>query len=638
MNHSVRVGCPSMSIVCLPVTTTTRAELSMNTATAASAGADRGQTRRTRAPGRSTAGSPRSRNQRSAARRCATSVMEGPPIRRLGELNYAHDAERAGHQQPNRRATPGAEGGHELGRGRVAVLLLGWHGRRLLRDVPYSWAMQRIIGTEVEYGISSPSDPTANPILTSTQAVLAYAAAAGIQRAKRTRWDYEVESPLRDARGFDLSRSAGPPPVVDADEVGAANMILTNGARLYVDHAHPEYSAPECTDPVDAVIWDKAGERVMEAAARHVASVPGAAKLQLYKNNVDGKGASYGSHENYLMSRQTPFSAVIAGLTPHLVSRQVITGSGRVGIGPSGDEPGFQLSQRADYIEVEVGLETTLKRGIINTRDEPHADADKYRRLHVIIGDANLAETSTYLKLGATALVLDLIEEGMDLTDLALARPVHAVHVISRDPTLRATVALADGRELTGLALQRIYLDRVAKLVDSRDPDPRAADIVQTWANVLDLLERDPMECADVLDWPAKLRLLEGFRNRENLSWSAPRLHLVDLQYSDVRLDKGLYNRLVARGSMKRLVTEQQVIDAVDNPPTDTRAYFRGECLRRFGADIAAASWDSVIFDLGGDSLVRIPTLEPLRGSKAHVGALLDSVDTAVELVEQLTT
>ncbi len=166
--------------------------------------------------------------------------------------------------------------------------------------------MQRIIGTEVEYGISSPSDPTANPILTSTQAVLAYAAAAGIQRAKRTRWDYEVESPLRDARGFDLSRSAGPPPVVDADEVGAANMILTNGARLYVDHAHPEYSAPECTDPLDAVIWDKAGERVMEAAARHVASVPGAAKLQLYKNNIDNKGASYGSHENYLMSRQTP--------------------------------------------------------------------------------------------------------------------------------------------------------------------------------------------------------------------------------------------------------------------------------------------------------------------------------------------
>ncbi|MDZ7913488.1 MAG: depupylase/deamidase Dop [Rhodococcus sp. (in: high G+C Gram-positive bacteria)] len=498
--------------------------------------------------------------------------------------------------------------------------------------------MQRIIGVEVEYGISSPSEPSANPILTSTQAVLAYAAAAGVPRAKRTRWDYEVESPLRDARGFDLGRMSGPAPVIDADEIGAANMILTNGARLYVDHAHPEYSAPEVADPLDAVIWDKAGERVMEAAARHASSVPGAPRLQLYKNNVDGKGASYGTHENYLCSRDTPFASIVTGLTPFFASRQVICGSGRVGLGQSGDEAGFQLSQRSDYIEVEVGLETTLKRGIINTRDEPHADADKYRRLHVIIGDANLAEMSTYLKVGTTALVLDLIEAGVDLTDLQLARPVTAVHHISHDPTLRKTVAMADGRELTGLALQRIYLERVSKFLDREaDRDPRADDIVAKWAMVLDLLERDPMECANILDWPAKLRLLEGFRNREGLAWSAPRLHLVDLQYSDVRLDKGLYNRLVARGSMERLVTEQQVLDAVTNPPTDTRAYFRGECLRRFGADIAAASWDSVIFDLGGESLIRIPTLEPLRGTKAHVGALLDSVDSAAELVDQLT-
>ncbi|UGT62951.1 depupylase/deamidase Dop [Nocardia asteroides] len=499
--------------------------------------------------------------------------------------------------------------------------------------------MQRIIGIEVEYGISTPTEPSANPILTSTQAVLAYAAAAGVPRAKRTRWDYEVESPLRDARGFDLSRMSGPAPVIDADEVGAANMILTNGARLYVDHAHPEFSAPEVVDPLDAVIWDKAGERVMEAAARHASSVPGAPRLQLYKNNVDGKGASYGTHENYLMNRATPFNQIIVGLTPFFVSRQVITGSGRVGIGQSGDHAGFQLSQRSDYIEVEVGLETTLKRGIINTRDEPHADADKYRRLHVIIGDANLAEMSTYLKVGTTALVLDLIESGADLSDLQLARPVTAVHTISHDPTLRATVALQDGRELTGLALQRIYLDRVSAFVEhTGDDDPRVRDIIENWAMVLDLLERDPMECANLLDWPAKLRLLEGMRSREGLGWAAPKLHLMDLQYSDVRLDKGLYNRLVARGSMKRLVTEQQVLAAMTEPPTDTRAYFRGECLRRFGADIAAASWDSVIFDLGGDSLVRIPTLEPRRGTKAHVGKLLDGVETAADLVEQLTT
>src|SRR6186713_2097877 len=456
--------------------------------------------------------------------------------------------------------------------------------------------MQRIIGTEVEYGISSPSDPTANPILTSTQAVLAYAAAAGLQRAKRTRWDYEVESPLRDARGFDLSRASGPPPVVDADEVGAANMILTNGARLYVDHAHPEYSAPECTDPLDAVIWDKAGERVMEAAARHVASVPGAAKLQLYKNNVDGKGASYGSHENYLMSRQTPFSAVIAGLTPFLVSRQVITGSGRVGIGPSGDEPGFQLSQRSDYIEVEVGLETTLKRGIINTRDEPHADADKYRRLHVIIGDANLSEYSTLLKVGTTALVLDMIEKGVRFDELRLAEPVRSVHRISHDPTLATTVELTDGRKVTGLDLQRAYFEKAAKHVENTvgaDVDADTAEVLALWGEILDDLTRDPMSCADRLDWPAKLRLLEGYRERDGLTWDAPRLQLVDLQYTDVRMGKGLYNRLVARGSLKRLVDEDAVLAAMTTPPTDTRAYFRGRCLERYPTQVAAASWDS---------------------------------------------
>ncbi|HEY5858321.1 MAG TPA: depupylase/deamidase Dop [Aldersonia sp.] len=499
--------------------------------------------------------------------------------------------------------------------------------------------MQRIIGIEVEYGISSPTDASANPILTSTQAVLAYAAAEGVPRARRTRWDYEVESPLRDARGFDLGRLSGPAPVIDADEVGAANMILTNGARLYVDHAHPEYSAPEVTDPLDAVIWDKAGERVMEAAARHARSVPGTPPLQLYKNNVDGKGASYGTHENYLMSRDTPFNSIIVGLSPFFASRQVITGSGRVGIGQSGDTAGFQLSQRSDYIEVEVGLETTLKRGIINTRDEPHADADKYRRLHVIIGDANLAEWSTYLKVGTTALVLDLIEAGVDLSDLQLARPVTAVHQISHDTSLRAVVALADGREMTGLAIQREYHERVVKHLDNiGSDDARASDIVEKWAHVLDLLERDPLDCATLLDWPAKLRLFEGYRTRESLGWAAPKLHMLDLQYSDVRLDKGIYNRLVARGSMERLVNEQDVLDAMTTPPPNTRAYFRGECLRRFGADIAAASWDSVIFDLGGDSLVRIPTLEPLRGTKAHVGKLLDSAHTARELVDQLTT
>jgi proteasome accessory factor A len=500
---------------------------------------------------------------------------------------------------------------------------------------------RRIMGTEVEYGISVPGDPTANPVITSTQVVLAYAAAADIPRSRRARWDYEVESPLRDARGFDLSApTMHNPAESELDDLGAANVILTNGARLYVDHAHPEFSTPEVTTPRDVVIWDKAGERVMEEAAERAATVPGAPRIQLYKNNVDGKGASYGSHENYLMSRQTTFPSIVAGLVPFFVTRQVICGAGRVGLGATGDEAGYQIAQRSDYIEVEVGLETTLKRGIINTRDEPHADADKYRRLHVIIGDANMSEYSTLLKTGTTALVLDMIESGVRFDELRLAEPVRSVHRISHDPSLKTLVELTDGRKLTALDVQRAYFEKARKHVENTmgaDVDEATAEVLTLWGEVLDDLARDPMSTADRLDWTAKLRLLEGYRERDGLNWNSGRLALVDLQYSDVRLAKGLYNRLVTRGSLKRLVSEDDVVAAMHRPPDDTRAYFRGRCLERYPSEVAAASWDSVIFDLGRESLVRIPTLEPLRGTRRHVGELLDRSRTAEELVEELT-
>jgi Pup amidohydrolase len=500
---------------------------------------------------------------------------------------------------------------------------------------------RRIMGTEVEYGISVPGDPTANPVITSTQVVLAYAAAADIPRSRRARWDYEVESPLRDARGFDLSApTMHNPNESELDDLGAANVILTNGARLYVDHAHPEFSTPEVTTPRDVVIWDKAGERVMEEAAMRSATVPGAPRIQLYKNNVDGKGASYGSHENYLMNRSTTFPSIVAGLTPFFVTRQVVCGAGRVGLGATGDEAGYQLSQRSDYIEVEVGLETTLKRGIINTRDEPHADADKYRRLHVIIGDANMSEYSTLLKVGTTALVLDMIEAGVRFDEMRLAEPVRSVHRISHDPGLKTLVELSDGRKMTALDVQRAYFEKAQKHVENTlgaDVDDATTEVLTLWGEVLDDLARDPMSTADRLDWTAKLRLLEGYRERDGLAWNSGRLALVDLQYTDVRMGKGLYNRLVARGSMKRLVAEEDVVAAMRTPPEDTRAYFRGRCLELYPAAVAAASWDSVIFDLGRESLVRIPTLEPLRGTRRHVGELLERSRTAEELVEALT-
>ncbi|MGW0433493.1 depupylase/deamidase Dop [Micromonospora sp. NPDC003197] len=502
-------------------------------------------------------------------------------------------------------------------------------------------SVRRIMGTELEYGISVPGQPGANPMVTSSQVVNAYGARPELTRGGRARWDYEEESPLRDARGFTYSGAAYDPAEALADEdLGLANVILTNGARLYVDHAHPEYSTPEVTNPLDVVRWDKAGERVMAEAARRAATIPGTHPIHLYKNNTDNKGASYGAHENYLMRRQTPFADIVAYLTPFFVTRQVVCGAGRVGLGQDGSQPGFQISQRADFFEVEVGLETTLKRPIINTRDEPHADADKYRRLHVIIGDANLSEVSTYLKVGTTALVLSMIEEKVLTPEFAIADPVSELRAVSHDPSLTHLIRLRDGRRLTALDLQWAYLERARAFVEDRygsDVDDMTADVLDRWESALDRLGRDIMLCAGELDWVAKLRLLEGYREREQLGWASHKLQLVDLQYSDVRPEKGLYHRLVARGSMATLLSDEAVRTAMVEPPEDTRAYFRGRCLAQYASEVVAASWDSVIFDVGRESLVRVPMMEPERGTRKHVGALFDRCASAKDLLETLT-
>ncbi len=497
------------------------------------------------------------------------------------------------------------------------------------------------MGTEVEYGVAVPGQPGANAMLLSSQVVNSYAAAKLRPTTQRTRprWDFEEESPLRDARGFDLTPA--PPPVTEAeDDAALANVILTNGARLYVDHAHPEYSAPETTTPLDAVRWDRAGELVMAEAARLIAAVPGQQQVNLYKNNTDNKGVSYGSHENFLIARSTPFANIVRHLTPFFVSRQVVCGQGRVGLGQDGSAAGFQISQRADFFEVEVGLETTLKRPIINTRDEPHADSERYRRLHVIIGDANLSEISTYLKLGTTSLVLAMIEDQFLSGDLSVSDPVRTLHEVSHDPSLRHLLRLSDGRRMTAVQLQMEYLEQARKYVENRygnDADAQTRDVLERWESVLTRLEDDPMRCAQELDWVAKLRVLEAYRSRDGLDWSAPTLALVDLQYSDVRPDKGLFHRLVRRGAMQSLLDPADIAAAVYDPPEDTRAYFRGECVRRYPTAVAAASWDSVVFDIGRDSLVRIPMMEPLRGSRAHVGDLLDRCPDAASLVDAVT-
>ncbi|MFM8240738.1 MAG: depupylase/deamidase Dop [Actinomycetota bacterium] len=500
-------------------------------------------------------------------------------------------------------------------------------------------SVHRVMGIETEFGISVPGHPHVNAMATSSAVVTSYSGIAVGDRRGRTRWDFDEESPLRDARGFDMSRAEADPSQLTDEELGLANLILTNGARLYVDHAHPEYSTPEVTNPRDAVLWDRAGQEIMVEAAA-AATREGPFTIQLYKNNTDNKGASYGCHENYLMRRATPFSDIVRDLTPFFVTRQVFTGAGRVGIGQDGRGSGFQLSQRADFFEVEVGLETTLKRPIINTRDEPHADPERYRRLHVIVGDANLGEAATYLKMGSTALVLSLIEESALDEDLVLVDPVREIHAVSHDPTLTHRLRLRDGRQLTALEIQRIYLSRAQALAGKQAVagiDEQTSDVLQRWATVLDDLERDPRTAADRVDWVAKLALLDGYRRRDDLDWDAARLQLVDLQYSDIRPDRGLALRLEASGRLERITSPEEVTRAMERPPDDTRAYFRGECLRRYGEAVAAASWDSVIFDIPGhDALQRVPTLEPVRGTRDHVGHLLDAAPSAADLLESL--
>lgn len=538
--------------------------------------------------------------------------------------------------------------------------MIGTGGRRTaagssLPAVGEGISVHRVMGTETEYGIIAPALPSANPTLLSSQVVNAYAATLreGLGNLAGTRWDYTDETPLTDARGFRMDReSAHPsqltdePPELSAEQIALErgeptetavlmNLVLNNGARLYVDHAHPEYSSPEVTNPLDAVLWDRAGDHVAVTAMQRISAMPGFSPVILYKNNTDNKSVSYGSHENYLVPRRVPFSKLAEALIPFFVSRQVICGAGRVGLGPLNQESGFQISQRADFFENEIGLETTVRRPIINTRDEPHAVAEKYRRLHVIIGDANLNEVSNYLKVGTTALVLSLIERGVAPVPV-LEDPVGALHAISHDPSLRTTVRLTDGRSVTGLDLQDLYCDAVLAALPA-DADEQTRDVVDRWQALLATLRRDPSDAARQVDWIAKLKVLDAYRARDRLAWTDPRLALIDLQYADLRPEKGIYQRLARRGDVDLLVPPAEVSRAAVQPPRDTRAYFRGRCIAEYPAEVVGASWDSLIFELAGERrLQRVQTREPLRGTAALTEELFDVAAGAEDFLARL--
>ncbi|MGH2760428.1 MAG: depupylase/deamidase Dop [Actinomycetota bacterium] len=498
-------------------------------------------------------------------------------------------------------------------------------------------ALKKIMGTETEYGVTVSGPGDVSPVLVASMLVGQY----GQAELRRVKWDFQEENPLRDARGFEAARNREA-----AEEEGAlVNLVLTNGARYYVDHAHPEFSTPETTNPRDCVLWDKAGELILAASIQRTRDVlPPGARIHVYKNNSDGKGNSYGTHENYLVDRAVPFARLAASLLPFFATRQLFCGAGKVGCEESGVEGvDFQLSQRADFIEAEVGLETTLKRPIVNTRDEPHADPERFRRLHVICGDANLCEVASFLKVGTAALMLLLIEDDvLDPEIFALASAVEAYKTVSRDHSLQATVELASGRHVTALDLQWEYLDAVKGYLKTGRADEAVEgaewpdEVVARWEYVLSGLEADPRSLARELDWVAKLELLEAYRERHGLGWTSPKLRLIDLQYHDVDPERGLYLKLEQGGRVERIVGADEAERAMISPPRDTRAYFRGSCLARYATSLVAASWDALIFDLDGQTLKRVPMLDPVRGTAAHTEALLAAHADPAALVAAL--
>ena len=495
-------------------------------------------------------------------------------------------------------------------------------------------AIHKVCGIETEYGIVVSGAPDANPIQASSTLVNAFVNTLGRAPSSKVSWDFEDEMPGNDARGYAVG-GAMPPEV----ETHLVNAVLTNGARFYVDHAHPEFSSPECYDARSATLFDRAGERVMlaaMAAAKHV--LPPGQEIVVYKNNSDGKGNSYGTHENYLMDRTVPFARVIAHIMPFFVTRQIFCGAGKVGAEVSGaDDVTFQVSQRADFFEEEVGLETTLKRPIINTRDEPHADSQRYRRLHVIVGDANMSEVATFLKVGTTSIVLSMIEDGIfERTSFALAQPVPAIRQVSYDTSLSRSIEMLDGRRVTALDLQWRYLEMARDYAASHGlasvGEEVGKEVLERWETVLTGLETDLWSQAPVVDWIAKLRLIEGYRDRHGLQWNDARLRAIDLQYHDIRPQKSL----AARAGLERILVDDDIELAVTEPPRDTRAYFRGKCLQLFAPYVAAANWDSIVFDLGSDPLRRVPMMEPLRGTADMVDSLLEGCSTPAELLARL--
>jgi len=409
----------------------------------------------------------------------------------------------------------------------------------------------------------------------------------------------------------------------------SSNVFLENGARLYLDvGSHPEYATPECDSLLDVVRHDKAGERILEgllrSAEQRLEEEGIRGQIYLFKNNTDSAGNSYGCHENYLVGRQGDFQRIIDTLIPFFVTRQIFAGAGKLLQTARGTV--FCLAQRAEHIWEGISSATTRSRPIINTRDEPHADAERYRRLHVIAGDSNMSEYLTYTKVGTTAALLQMLEDDVVFRDLTLENPIRAIREISHDVTCRRRVRLANGRELSALDVQWEYLERAMRYARTSGFPPEVEQAVLMWEYLLTGLEKDPLTLHREVDWVAKYRLIEQYRAKHDLGLSSPRLSLLDLAYHDVSRDRGLYYLLQRRAEVERIVTDEAIATAMVEPPATTRAKLRGDFIKAAKARKRDFTVDWVHLKLNDQAQRTVLCKDPFKAVDDRVEKLIASL------------
>lgn len=414
----------------------------------------------------------------------------------------------------------------------------------------------------------------------------------------------------------------------------SSNVFLRNGARLYLDvGSHPEYATPECDDVVETVIHDKAGERILEGlvvdAQQRLLEEGITGEIYLFKNNTDSAGNSYGCHENFLIGRQGDFGRLADALVPFLVSRQILCGAGKVLATPRGAV--YNVSQRADHIWEGVSSATTRSRPIINTRDEPHADAERYRRLHVIVGDSNMSETTTMLKLGSADLVLRLLESGRTMRDMTLENPIRAIREMSQDQTGRRVVRMANGKSMSSLDIQSEYFERVHSFADAAglldEPDGVPARTIELWGRAIKSIGAGDLSQVDTeIDWVIKLRLLERYMNKHDMDLSNPRIAQLDLAYHDITRHRGLFYLLERNGLTARVTTDLATFEAKSIPPQSTRARLRGEFIKRAQERRRDFTVDWVHLKLNDQSARTVLCKDPFRSVDERVEKLIESM------------